>query len=69
MVLRGLKTIKNGINAGRDNDDQEEEEKVEDLASTALLAGEATKDKEGVTTSEANKPASQALKLQIKLKK
>ena len=41
----------------------------QDLASTALPAREATKDKEGVTTSEANKPASQAPKLQIKLKK
>ena len=41
----------------------------QDLASTVLLAGGATKDKDEVTTSEANKPASQAPKIQIKLKK
>ena len=41
----------------------------QDLASTVMPAGEATKDKEEVTTLEADKPASQAPKLQIKLKK
>ena len=41
----------------------------QDLASKVLLAGGATKDKEEVTTSEADKPASQAPKIQIKLKK
>ena len=41
----------------------------QDLASTVLPAGGTAKDKEGVTTSEANKSVSQALKLQIKLKK
>ena len=41
----------------------------QDLASTVLLAGGATKDKGEVTTAEADKPASQAPKIQIKLKK
>ena len=41
----------------------------QDLASTVLPAKGATKDKEEVTTEEANKPASQAPKIQIKLKK
>ena len=41
----------------------------EDSASTVMLAEGATKDKEGITTSEADKPANQASKLQIKLKK
>ena len=41
----------------------------QDLASTVLPAGGAAKDKEGVTTLEANKSTSQAPKLQIKLKK
>ena len=41
----------------------------QDLASTVMPAGGAIKDKEGVTTSEADKSASQAPKLQIKLKK
>ena len=41
----------------------------QDLASTVMPAGGATKDKEGVTTSEADKSANQAPKLQIKLKK
>ena len=41
----------------------------QDLASTVMPAGGAAKDKEGVTTSEEDKSASQAPKLQIKLKK
>ena len=41
----------------------------QDLASTVLPSGGAAKDKKGVTTSEADKSASQAPKLQIKLKK
>ena len=41
----------------------------QDLASTVLPAEGATKDKEGVITLEADKSASQAPKLQIKLKK
>ena len=41
----------------------------QDLASTILPAGGATKDKREVTTSEANKSASQAPKIQFKLKK
>ena len=41
----------------------------QDLASTVLLAGGATKDKGEVTTAEADKLASQAPKIQIKLKK
>ena len=41
----------------------------QDLASTIMPAGGATKDKKGVTTSKADKPANQAPKLQIKLKK
>ena len=41
----------------------------QDLASTVLPAGGAVKDKEGITTSEVDKSASQAPKLQIKLKK
>ena len=41
----------------------------QDLASTVLPAGGAIKDKGEVTTSEADKPASQAPKIQIKLKK
>ena len=41
----------------------------QDLASTVLPAKGATKDKEEVTTVEADKPASQAPKIQIKLKK
>ncbi|XP_030923469.1 golgin subfamily A member 6-like protein 6 [Quercus lobata] len=41
----------------------------QDLTSTVMPAGGATKDKEGVTTSEADKSANQAPKLQIKLKK
>ena len=41
----------------------------QDLASTVMPAGGATKDKEGVTISEADKSANQAPKLQIKLKK
>ena len=41
----------------------------QDLASTVLLAGGATKDKEEVTTSKADKPVSQAPKIQFKLKK
>ena len=41
----------------------------QDLASTVLPAGGATKDKDKVTTLEADKPASQAPKIQIKLKK
>ena len=41
----------------------------QDLASTILPARGATKDKGEVTTVEADKPASQAPKIQIKLKK
>ena len=41
----------------------------QDLASTVLLAGGASKDKEEITTSEADKLASQAPKIQFKLKK
>ena len=41
----------------------------QDLASTVMPAGEATKDKEGVATSEADKLVNQAPKLQIELKK
>ena len=41
----------------------------QDLASTVLPAGGATKDKGQVTTVEVDKPASQAPKIQIKLKK
>ena len=41
----------------------------QDLASTILPARGAVKDKKDITTSEANKPASQAPKIQIKLKK
>ena len=41
----------------------------QDLASTILPAGGATKDKGEVTTAEVDKPASQAPKIQIKLKK
>ncbi|XP_030964844.1 ankyrin repeat domain-containing protein 30A-like [Quercus lobata] len=41
----------------------------QDLDSTVMLAEGATKDKEGVTTSEENKSSNQAPKLQIKLKK
>ena len=41
----------------------------QDLASTVMPARGATKDKEGVTTSEADKLADQAPKLQIRLKK
>ena len=41
----------------------------QDLASTVMPTGGANKDKEGVTTSEADKSANQASKLQIKLKK
>ena len=41
----------------------------QDLASTVLPTGGAAKDKEGVATSEADKSASQAPKIQIKLKK
>ena len=41
----------------------------QDLASTVLPVGRATKDKEEVITSEAGKPASEALKIQFKLKK
>ena len=41
----------------------------QDLASTLMPVGGATKDKEGVTTPEADKSANQAPKLQIKLKK
>ena len=40
----------------------------QDLASTVLPIGGATKDKEEVTTMEADKLASQALKIQFKLK-
>ena len=41
----------------------------QDLASTVMPAKGASKDKEGITTSEADKPANQTSKLQIKLKK
>ena len=41
----------------------------QDLASTVMPAKGAAKDKEGITTSEADKPANQTSKLQIKLKK
>ena len=41
----------------------------QDLASTVLPTGGATKDKKEVTTSEADKSASQAPKIQFKLKK
>ncbi|XP_050251818.1 stress response protein NST1-like [Quercus robur] len=41
----------------------------QNLASIVMPGGGATKDKEGVTTSEADKSANQAPKLQIKLKK
>ena len=41
----------------------------QELASTVMTARGATKDKEGVTTLEADKSANQAPKLQIKLKK
>ncbi|XP_050280251.1 uncharacterized protein LOC126721242 [Quercus robur] len=41
----------------------------QDLSSTIMPAGGANKDKEGVTTSEANKSTNQSPKLQIKLKK
>ena len=41
----------------------------QDLASTVLPAEGATKDKKEVTTVEADKPASQVPKIQIKLKK
>ena len=41
----------------------------QDLASTVMTVGEATKDKEGVTTLKADKLVNQAPKLQIKLKK
>ena len=41
----------------------------QDLASTVKPAEGAAKDKEGVTISEADKPANQTSKLQIKLKK
>ena len=41
----------------------------QDLASTVMLAEGAAKDKKGVTTYEADKPANQTSKLQIKLKK
>ena len=41
----------------------------QELASTVMTVGGATKDKEGVTTSKADKSANQAPKLQIKLKK
>ena len=41
----------------------------QDLASTVMPAGGAIKDKEGVTTSEADKLANQVPNLQIKLKK
>ena len=41
----------------------------QDLASTVLPTGGATKDKEEITTSKADKSASQALKIQFKLKK
>ena len=41
----------------------------QDLASTVMPVEEAAKDKEGITTSEADKLANQTSKLQIKLKK
>ncbi|XP_050278148.1 uncharacterized protein LOC126719660 [Quercus robur] len=41
----------------------------QDLASTVLPTGGVTRDKEEITTSKANKSASQALKIQFKLKK
>ena len=41
----------------------------QDLVFTVMPAGGATKDKEGVTTSEVDKSANQTPKLQIKLKK
>ena len=41
----------------------------QDLASTVLPTGGASKDKEEITTSEADKLASQAPKIQFKLKK
>ena len=41
----------------------------QDLASTVMPAEGAAKDKEGITTLEADKPANQTFKLQIKLKK
>ena len=41
----------------------------QDLASTVMLAEGSAKDKKVVTTSEADKPANQTSKLQIKLKK
>ena len=41
----------------------------QDLASTVLPAGGASTDKEEITTSEADKLASQAPKIQFKLKK
>ena len=41
----------------------------QDLASTLMPVGGATKDKEGVTTPKADKSANQAPELQIKLKK
>ena len=41
----------------------------QDLASTVMLAEVSSKDKKGITTSEADKPANQTSKLQIKLKK
>ena len=41
----------------------------QDLASTVMPAEGASKDKEGITTSEAGNPANKTSKLQIKLKK
>ena len=41
----------------------------QDLASTVMPTEGASKDKEGITTLEADKPANQTSKLQIKLKK
>ena len=41
----------------------------QDLASIVLPTEETSKDKEGITTSEVDKPANQTSKLQIKLKK
>ena len=41
----------------------------QDLASTIMPAEGASKDKEGITTSEADNPANKTSKLQIKLKK
>jgi len=41
----------------------------QDLASTVMPAEGAAKDKEGITTSEADNPTNQVSKLQIKLKK